>query len=489
MKRILQTILCLLLLFSLTTGAMSEDKLAWLNVATGVGSSTPSAVAGACSACPSDSDGGDLLCEDFEGTGNLCTLTENNDSNVLDDDYSHGGTYDCDDKGSQALRAYDADFQFNDTYMLKGFTSNANVYARTDFRFVQTDMAASEGVTFFALNGPTNIPVRIYLYNNAGTWILRSNHYNGVDYTNTNGTTAITLGTWYTMTVLWESGSELRISLGEIGGPLNEEIDPATIGTNNVNTVYFGIMGSWTTGLESGEYIEIEYDNVKVDDDTMPGPCNGSNPELVLNNFTQASHIYNSTLTLPFIPESGEDRCVFVFSGWGQSRTLSSIQYDSNDMDLAVTSTVGGMTNTIHSYCTSLGTTSKNIVITLNDQSEIFMQAIQANGVNTASPIDDSDNDTITGVQDTEVEMTVTPSNTDTLIYSGSQLYQDPNPDITTCNATGQTWLSADYETGYWTSRVAYFVQEAASSKAQCHDGSGQYLNMSGVAVAIAPTP
>ncbi len=63
-------------------------------------------VAGASDHCTSCNPGdpADVMCEDFEGTGYLCSgWTETEGTGSIDADATHSGTLDCTDKGSQAV--------------------------------------------------------------------------------------------------------------------------------------------------------------------------------------------------------------------------------------------------------------------------------------------------------------------------------------------------------------------------------------------------
>lgn len=241
-----------------------------------IGNYYTSVAVDACSSCPSDSDEADVLCEDFDETGALCSWTESVEgTNTYDDDNSHGGTYSCNDKGPYDLLV-DWTYGQGNALAYIGTSTESHAYVMVDFRVVSSSLdASSERFALLALSNEGDTCVRVWLTYDGSKLILETYHYDGSSYDTTSGSTEITIGTWYTMTIEWSSGSLVELKLDTVAGgsPSTEVSDSSSIGTRNVNRIYLGAVNAWNDDTEAGDAVSVEFDRLKIDDDTMPSQC------------------------------------------------------------------------------------------------------------------------------------------------------------------------------------------------------------------------
>lgn len=216
----------------------------------------------ACSACPSDTDGGDVFCEDFEGSY-VCTVpawTETfSGSSTLNEEASHPGSLACTDKGSYALYINRGNQPCN---INRTFTAETLFY--TNFYFYLDSESVSAwgliGVAEFEGSGSETFSVLIEEQGDT-TYRIRFRYWNGSTYDTAQ--TTLALDTWYRVSAKWQSGTNFS---GWIDGV--EVVNDSTgIGTRSVDKSYYG-----DSGTSSGAH-ESYYDIMKADDDTLPGAC------------------------------------------------------------------------------------------------------------------------------------------------------------------------------------------------------------------------
>ena len=259
-------IIPLIVLFAFSCWAISPAMLGLL----------PQSSVDACSACPSDSDSGDMICEDFEGSGNICTWTEDiGGTNTGDDDNSHGGTYSCNDRGLVGIKfIYDFD-QGNANFYKAGF-SDTTVKAMMDFRIISHTLEDTEGVTMIAFSDGSDYSLEVIINYDTDHLELFTRYIDdGASWDSIAGTTEVVIGTWYTLTAEWVSTASILVKLDSIAGgsPSTEATDTSNIGAQTVTTVHIGVQDAWGRNVESGDTASFELDRIKIDDDTLPSQC------------------------------------------------------------------------------------------------------------------------------------------------------------------------------------------------------------------------
>ena len=170
-----------------------------------------SAAVDACSACPSDTYNGDVLCEDFDATGSLCTLADNvGGTNTWDADNSHTGTYNCNDSGLYDLKVI---WTYDQGQACKRFdigSEKSSIFVRFDFYITSVDLDSSNSLPLITMQNASGFEtVSIELYNDSGTYKLKTSYWNGSGLSAVTGSTEITTATWRTVTVEWVSGSKI----------------------------------------------------------------------------------------------------------------------------------------------------------------------------------------------------------------------------------------------------------------------------------------
>jgi hypothetical protein len=215
----------------------------------------------ACSAgCTSVADA-DVLCEDAEGTGYVCTgWTESvSGTGAINEDASHSGTLSCTDKGTQAWQWTAAN---TDTaYSYKSITETDALYANFYMNITSLTAYSSSHAFSGYLTNVWDYGFILQVESSSGStsaYKLKLVAYNGQEATTS---AAYDVGTWYRVGVKYVSGTEARLYInGTEAGAIT-----ASMTARNLDGVYIGSRSS--QGLVG------QIDIFKLDNDTMPGAC------------------------------------------------------------------------------------------------------------------------------------------------------------------------------------------------------------------------
>lgn len=264
-----------IIIFFILTGACAAAVLsvprvgAW-NVAIHASPQEPTSAPSTLS-CDVATDS-DVQCEDFEGSS-LCfaAYTSNcrstfdglvvSTGEIVDFDAAIGGTYPCTDGDTYAMTISSDGGASQDAYVYIDTASAIGaMYSTTMFRVVSEGLADGESMpimsfftTSFAFAG------QVLLYQNSGALYLAA-----FGTTGAIGTTAITVGTWYEVS-LTLAASTVRAYLNGV----EEASDTAAAATSR----YLEIGKD--TGVGADKAFNFQYKNVKIDDDTRPDSCAG----------------------------------------------------------------------------------------------------------------------------------------------------------------------------------------------------------------------
>jgi hypothetical protein len=243
-----------------------------------------------CDLCPEVSAGsGNILCESYSnGTGFFCSYpawTEAGDG--VNEDHTPGGTYGCTDSDNENLLvSYDHDSN-PDATAVATISSNDDVYARFNFRVADADLDDGDYFAIYAMHltattctesSISKSAMLMRLYNNSGTLQIASRHRkaDGTYLNSQDGTPlTVTVGTWYTAQVTWESGTAAKVVWSELDGS-NEEtvVDSSDVYSTNVNCVWLPATNSHFNYLDdAGDTLDLEIDRVKIDNSSMPAGC------------------------------------------------------------------------------------------------------------------------------------------------------------------------------------------------------------------------
>lgn len=233
-----------------------------------------------CSSCPDGAAGGDLVCDDFEGTGYVCdgtpTWAENLDGGVIVEDHSPTGSWTCTNTNDQNL--YMEYVGADHVQVATGRTSSPN-YAVFYFKITLESLGNnSETYIGYGRDQDDTLGVYILTFAQDGSGNL---YFRIGSRQDDNSYTYKTVGTNYYYTV----GEEVRVRIDH----------DATAGSGTA-TYYFRIEGeteqtvSFTEDeVDDNEHLgyvgfgyvygdtnyTIEVDFLRVDDDTMPTACSG----------------------------------------------------------------------------------------------------------------------------------------------------------------------------------------------------------------------
>ena len=232
-----------------------------------------------CSSCPDGAAGGDLLCEDAEGTGAVCdsspTWTDGVGSGSVDWDNTPTGSWTCSETNAQNLEIAFVSADHTKTSVLHSSSPTYGVFyfkilsesindSEDAFIFLVMDDGLSYYIVRFQLMQTSgNLWFRISQRNDSNGWTdktdMSSDYYTvGTEVRvrfNHDATSGTGTATWY---VKIGSGSEHTISFSEDDTDDGEHFGQLILG-------YTGADSDWTG----------EFDFIRFDDDTMPAACSG----------------------------------------------------------------------------------------------------------------------------------------------------------------------------------------------------------------------
>ena len=100
-------------------------------------------------------------------------------------------------------------------------------------------------------------------------------YWNGSSYDYMDlGDTSPSDSTWYPFRLTYEAGSKAQIEVdwnddGDFGDANESETDESDIGSRECEIAWFGIIYRTSSNADA----DLVIDNIKIDDDTMPGLC------------------------------------------------------------------------------------------------------------------------------------------------------------------------------------------------------------------------
>ena len=231
-----------------------------------------------CDSCPDAANGADVRCEDFEGTGYLCTgWAETIDgANSIDKDAAHSGALSCTDKGSGAF-----EFTIDESGGETGEDARAQVTITATgtlhkvyyFNIVSEDLVDGEQIGLMDFRSGGTFVAGISFIHTSGN--LRTyTQWRKDDDTNqySLGGTNIVVGTCYKLDVSYISGTSVDVELNDVS---------QTAISANVKTLDVTIIGIGAHDILSGatgKTVVVQLDNMRWDDDTLPSDCAGWSP-------------------------------------------------------------------------------------------------------------------------------------------------------------------------------------------------------------------
>lgn len=231
-----------------------------------------------------DTSDADITCEDFEGSTacgdgvhsvcrNTYTVTTNGANNTVDFDASPSGSMPCTDVGSNVMVIdVDTTGAGNHAYVYYNRGSTGTFYV--EFWIYITDEGLGNGneevivVLTTGINPDSNQSVTIKLKQKADTTLrFLGGRYTGA-MTDDEGGTVITTAAWY--------GIRFKF--------INNTADTGWQWWVNYADATWTDEGAGTTGDRAPQYLHfqtkdaqytmnLEFANIKMDDDTMPGDC------------------------------------------------------------------------------------------------------------------------------------------------------------------------------------------------------------------------
>jgi len=231
-----------------------------------------------CTTCTGTSDA-DIACEDFEGSGE-CDNDGNPDEadvcrcangwTVVEDaatftfDATHASGFSCADKDSHALEVVKTTDN-GTTYAKKTWTDTDNAYIQF-YMVVKTGIRTNNNTRIAVLLSDGNGALYLVLKEASGASSLYIIYHNGSG-TTTGSEQTISVGTWYRIRLTWKKSTDSN-------GVVKFEVDDTVVTnvTDNGSTYDTDEFRFGSSGADTDAYT-IQYDNLKIDDDTMPGGC------------------------------------------------------------------------------------------------------------------------------------------------------------------------------------------------------------------------
>lgn len=285
MKRILIAIVGILLgvtayVCAASTGIVLHGGLMLLSGSPPPTTTTTTAATDACATCPDAGAGADVICEDCEGSEGteLCGWTDMNSglpsSDEVNWDATHVGTFACTDKGSHAVEL-NLDASDANSYVAIS-QGDGPFYVSFYFAIVSELLEDADDVLLAAPLSETatitNAGVRYYLIQSGGALYIRFGYDHDVSsWIYTDGTTAISLNTWYRVTLHYDAGGtgDTDTVITTIAGETVVNTTTANLDRDAIDNVLFGS----SEGPSDTDAVVVQFDLIKIDDDTMPGAC------------------------------------------------------------------------------------------------------------------------------------------------------------------------------------------------------------------------
>lgn len=226
-----------------------------------------------CSACPSDADGGDTVCEDFEvaTTGYLGAWSESDGGAdcTINPANTHSAGFTCANKGTQDISFTHSGSGATNCYTEYTFAaSKGTLYA--SFYLDVTESAfsgAANRMIGILKNGTTSQIFWRIVYVDANTVTLElryldtSASYQSLSYGNIDEDTVHYIGLKYV-----GASNSIDVYLDDAVTPVASAADAQNV---TLESMVLGVTSTQQT-LSGQTY---EFDNVRVDDDTLPGEC------------------------------------------------------------------------------------------------------------------------------------------------------------------------------------------------------------------------
>ncbi len=252
--------------------ALSQDQVARMSVGV-VGGGAAAAGVAYCSSCTGTTDA-DVICDGFENTDCIWTDTDGGSACTIDHSNTATAGIGCTDAETKSL------------LFTKTAAASQNCYSTVDAGaakaslFIQfyinpiavppSDTNAVEIVWVSTVAGGTDRCFQLKLKNNATANNFVVDYWNGSGYNTWTGSTAYTTSTWYPVRLEWVSGTSMKIYVdwNNDGVYTTELEDTTTIGTRSCQYI------SFASNMSAVSYaVTVEYDNIKIDDDTRPTAC------------------------------------------------------------------------------------------------------------------------------------------------------------------------------------------------------------------------
>lgn len=228
-----------------------------------------------CSSCPDDAAGGDLMCDDFEGTGFVCSGWDTH-STIYDADNTPTGSWACNETNSQNLEITYQDGDRVDYDF--GRTTSPN-YAVFYFKVTSESMSnGGEVPVAFGRDQDNTLYVWILYIAQDGSgnlyfYMSNRNDSNGYTDKNVGSPTTYTLGDEVRVRIDHDATAGSGTSTYYIKvGSASEDTVSFTEDETDDNEHFGHIAFGW--GGADDDYT-AEYDFLRVDDDTMPAACSG----------------------------------------------------------------------------------------------------------------------------------------------------------------------------------------------------------------------
>jgi len=228
----------------------------------GSGSLLLSGGGGGASATNYCSDGGgsdptDIVCDDAEGSTTVvgtdydtAQLSWDGGSTIDTGAYlkeiAHSGILSCSNKGDYAIEYYVIDAADNDSEAAKieeNITATGTLYAQLYFNIVSEEIDDGDIVQIIAFQNGGVRRLSVRLTQISSNLVLRMRHYTSAAvYTNTDGSTPLSTGTWYRLGVEWTKNSgTAKVYLNGSAecssvDTHNSDIDSVELGSNDADT-------------------------------------------------------------------------------------------------------------------------------------------------------------------------------------------------------------------------------------------------------------
>jgi hypothetical protein len=275
----MKKLLIILAILSITTYAHALEPIDFsqpiARMSVGIVGGGAAAATSFCTTCTGTSDA-DILCESFENT----------DCSAQWSDYGHNGTScvithsasatsgtGCTDAGTKSMK-FTHGFAYQDCYSsltLGAAKDTVKFKFHVNLNSVSWNLDTSiDGVRLINAGGGTTC-IGFYPAKSGANTIFHMVYWNGSGYTDVNGGTNITAGTWYPVQIEYVKDTSLfvKVDYNNDGTYETTEINNATPGSLQCDTIVWGT----SRGGSQADAATIEFDQIKVDDDTTPTSC------------------------------------------------------------------------------------------------------------------------------------------------------------------------------------------------------------------------